>query len=575
MIDFLRDILFFNPAKPLIFTRFYFWAFFIIVLFFYSFIAKNKNKTIRAAYLFLISIFFYYKSSGVFFVLLLFSTVFDFYIGKWVYESRHDIWKKILISFSILVNIGLLAYFKYSYFFVESLNQVLGTQFEVINYLSVFGNTISGGNYFDIDKIILPVGISFYTFQTISYSIDIYRKELKPVDNLIDFGFFVSFFPQLVAGPIVRASQFIPQMYKDFKLSKMDFGIAIFWIMKGLVKKIYIGDYIAVNFVDRIFDAPLHYTGFENLMALIGYSLQVYVDFSGYTDVAIGVAILLGFTLPMNFNSPYKAKNVADFWKRWHISLSTWLKDYLYIPMGGNRGGSVFSYTMLAVLLAVIVLLSGNLLLIPVFVGISIITFIISRYTPGFNKHLNTNINLLLTMLIGGLWHGASWQFIIWGGLNGLGLVTYKYWRKISPYEKLDNWVVNVWKISITFMFITFTRVFFRAETMEVVDGMMSQIYLLVPRFSDFTNLLEHGGSAIFVQQWSLVPSILLGYKWVFVVMLIGFIFHWLPYKLKDLYEKWFVNLNFWLQTIVFSVVVFVVYQSVSADMVPFIYFQF
>ena len=181
-----------------------------------------------------------------------------------------------------------------------------------MNVMAQWANSATG-THFSVDKILLPVGISFYTFQTISYSIDVYRGELKPVNNIIDFGFYVSFFPQLVAGPIVRAAQFIPQMYKDFSLTRAEFGLAIFWIMKGLVKKIFIGDYIAVNFVDRVFGAPLHYTGFENLMALFGYSLQVYTDFSGYTDIAIGTALLMGFRLPKNFNSPYKAASVFFF----------------------------------------------------------------------------------------------------------------------------------------------------------------------------------------------------------------------------------------------------------------------
>jgi len=451
---------------------------------------------------------------------------------------------------------------------------MFNTNFEVVNLMAQLANDATG-SHFDVDKILLPVGISFYTFQTISYSIDIYRKEVKPVNNIIDFGFYVSFFPQLVAGPIVRAAQFIPQMYEEYKLSKAEFGLALFWIMKGLVKKIFIGDYIAVNFVDRVFSAPLSYSGFENLAALFGYSLQVYMDFAGYTDIAIGVALLLGFRLPKNFNSPYKAQNVGDFWKRWHISLSTWLKDYLYIPMGGNRGGSIFSYIMLTIILLFITLLTGIWWLFPIFYIVGIILAIFMRKSKNFAKHINTNINLMLTMLIGGLWHGASWQFIIWGGLNGLGLVVYKYWRKISPWENSQKTIAVVWKIAITFSFITFTRVFFRSESMEVVNGMLHQIGLLLPSLSDFSNIVSNTDTIVFIQQWALIPGIIIAYKWVFVIMMTGFVFHWLPYSLKDNYRNWYINLNFYLKAFIFALVVFIVYQSISSEMVAFIYFQF
>ena len=566
IFDYIREIFLYDPEKPLIFTRFYFWVFLGIVLFFYNGVYKNKNRSIRSAYLFLVSLFFYYKTSGLFIFILLFSTLTDYYIGKWVYDSHKLLIKRILIALSVSINLSLLVYFKYAYFFTQSINEMFNTNFEVVNYLTLWINDATG-SHFEIDRILLPVGISFYTFQTISYSIDIYRKDLKPVNNLIDFGFFVSFFPQLVAGPIVRASQFIPQMYKDYKLSSAEFGLALFWIMKGLVKKIFIGDYIAVNFVDRVFAAPLHYSGFENLMALFGYSLQVYTDFSGYTDIAIGVSLLLGFRLPKNFNSPYKAQNVGDFWKRWHISLSTWLKDYLYIPMGGNRAGSLFSYIMLTIVLLFITLLVGIWWLFPLFVSMGVVISGFMLKSEKFRKAINTNINLMLTMLIGGLWHGASWQFIIWGGLNGLGLVVYKFWRKISPWEKSNRRITVVWKIAITFTFITFTRVFFRSESMEIVNGMLSQISKLFPSFSNTNSEL--------LTQWGLIPEILVGYKWVFLVMLTGFVFHWLPYSLKDKYQNWYINLNFYLKAFVFALVVFIVYQSISSDMQAFIYFQF
>ena len=552
--EILRNIFLYDKTAPLIFTRFFFWAFFAVVLIGYSFVYKNKNRSIRAGYLFLASMFFYYKSSGFFFFILLFSTFTDFFIGKWIYNSKNEVLRKSLIALSVVVNLTLLAYFKYAYFFIDSINMMLGTDLHVINHLALWANEATG-THFNVNQILLPVGISFFTFQTISYSVDVYRRETKPVNNLIDFGFYVSFFPQLVAGPIVRASGFVKQIYEDYHLSRAEFGWAIFMILKGLVKKIFIGDYIAVNFVDRVFSDPIHYSGFENLMALFGYSLQVYVDFSGYTDIAIGVALLMGYRLPQNFNSPYKAKSVGEFWKRWHMSLSSWLKDYLYIPIGGNREGSVFSYISLGIILAIIVLLAGKLILVPIFAGAVLVFALLARISSKVKRQIDTNINLMLTMLLGGLWHGASWQFIIWGGLNGIGLVVYKFWRKISPWENRSNILVNVWRIAITFTFITFTRVFFRSESMDVVNGMLHQIG---------TNM-----------DLSIVPEALVAYKLVFLVMFFGFVIHWLSQKWKDRIMNWFIDSPLWLQAVIAAVVVVIVYQSVSSDMQPFIYFQF
>ncbi len=551
-MEILKNIFLYSRQHPLIFTQFYFWAFFAIVLFGYTYFSKKRVS--RSTYLLLASLFFYYKSSGFFFFILIFSTVTDYFIGKWIYRSKSDVKGKLLVALSVTINLGLLVYFKYAYFFTDTLNQLIDSDLNVINYLALWANE-STGTHFEVSQILLPVGISFFTFQTISYSIDVYRKKLKPVNNILDFGFYVSFFPQLVAGPIVRAADFIPQIYKKFQLSKYEFGLAVFWILRGLIKKIFIGDYISVNFVDRVFSNPITYTGFENLMALIGYSLQVYVDFSGYTDIAIGVALLMGFRLPKNFNSPYKAKNVGEFWKRWHISLSSWLKDYLYIPMGGNRQGTVFSYIALTFVLFFIISLSGLFWLTFVFAGAILILYILARIFPNVKKYINTNINIMITMLIGGLWHGASWQFVIWGGLNGVGIVVYKFWRKISPWENKTSRISTIWKIAITFSFITFTRIFFRSESMEIANALMHQI-----RYSfDF----------------ALIPEIIVSYKYVFGMMLFGFVTHWLSYDFKQKWKNRFINSPMWVKVIISAIIVFVIYQSISSEMQPFIYFQF
>ncbi|HOE04386.1 MAG TPA: MBOAT family O-acyltransferase [Bacteroidales bacterium] len=551
LADFWK-IFIYDQNAPLIFTRFFFWAFFAVVLMGYTWLANKRFS--RSLYLLIFSLFFYYKSSGFFFFLLIFSTVCDYFIGKWVYRTQTPSKRKWLLALSIVVNLGVLAYFKYSYFIVDAVNQMFGTAFVTYNYLSEFSNLLTG-SHFDTAKIFLPVGISFYTFQTISYTVDVYRGRLKPVNSIIDFGFYVSFFPQLVAGPIVRAADFIPQIYEKYKLNRYEFGLALFFILKGLIKKIMIGDYIAVNFVDRIFANPDMYTGLESLMAMIGYSLQVYVDFSGYTDIAIGVALLLGFRLQQNFNSPYKAKNVSEFWGRWHMSLSSWLKDYLYIPLGGNRSAGAGTYINFALILAVFIMLAANPTVTIILTALAVVVILLIRFSAKARKQIQTNLNLMITMLLGGLWHGSSWNFMIWGGLNGLGILVYKYWRKISPWEKANNVVATVWKIALTFTFITFTRVFFRAPDYPTAETMLHRI--------------THSFNG------SIFPQLMSAYYKVWLMMLFGFITHWLSYNFKDKWRDRFIAAPHWVQAIICVLVVFVVYQTICSDMQAFIYFQF
>jgi D-alanyl-lipoteichoic acid acyltransferase DltB (MBOAT superfamily) len=548
----IRDVFAYDPAEPLIFTGFFFWGFFAVVLAVYSII--YKQRALRNAFLFFASLFFYWKTSGLFISILLFSTITDFYIGQGIHDARSETRKKWLLALSLFLNLGVLGFFKYAHFLVDNINGAFGTSFQVINYFAHWTN-LAWDTHFVADKVLLPVGISFFTFQTISYAVDVYRGHVKPVPNLLDFGFYVSFFPQLVAGPIVRAAEFIPQLYEDFKLTRAQFGLAVFWILNGLMKKMLIGDYIAVNFIDRVFADPLRFTGFENVLAIFGYSLQVYADFSGYTDIAIGVAMLMGFTLPMNFNSPYKARSTAEFWKRWHMSLSTWLRDYLYIPMGGNRGGSLFSWIMTGVVLVMLTLLTGELLLPFVFLSAAALCAVIAHIWPPFRSMLTTNINLMLTMLIGGLWHGASWMFVIWGGLNGIGLLIYKGWSRISPWGKSTHWFAHLQAVAITFTFISFTRFWFRGESLEDVNDMLGQIT------NDFG--------------WALVGDVLYGFRNVMLVMLAGYVIHWLPERTKEWYRATFAALPLWAMVLVCATVVFAVYQTVTAEMVPFIYFQF
>lgn len=549
----LNKIFAFSEKEPLIFTQADFWIFFAIIYFLYALIYKKRQ--LRSLYIFLISLLFYYKTSGLFIGILIFSTINDFFLGKAIYNSKSKLKQQLLVASSIIINLGTLCYFKYAYFFTNAYNSLIDSDYKVINHLALWSNNLAGVSYFTVDSIILPVGISFYTFQTISYCVDIYRKQLKPINSIIDFGFFVSFFPQLVAGPIVRASEFIPQIKKEIIISKKDFGKAVFFILKGLIKKMIFADFIAANFLDRVFDAPEMFSGFTNIMALFGYSLQIYGDFSGYTDIAIGIALLMGFTLPKNFDSPYKATSCGNFWKRWHISLSTWLKDYLYIPLGGNRTGSIATYVLCTVFIFWLLLAMNSYLFVFVIIGLAIVGMILSLIFPKINKHFTTNINILLTMLIGGLWHGASWKFVIWGGLNGAGILIYKYWKRISPYENNKSNFSLIWKILITFLFITFTRVYFRGNSMEHI----SKQYYQIAHNMDFTNAFV----------------VLQEYQMVFWVMLLGYVTHWLSYDIKGKIESLFIKSHFIVKVMVAVLTGILCYQTYASDFQPFIYFQF
>jgi len=502
---FTTSLLKYNPDVPFIFSSPAFWLFLLLVLAGYSFL--YKKMFVRNAYLFLVSLFFYYKAGGLLLILLILVTIIDFICGLLIHKSGTKFMRRFILIISLLSNLGILAYFKYTAFFVSTINEMSGTNYKVYDYLASFSNTYLGTS-FSITDIILPVGISFFTFQSLSYIFDVYRRKMLPVRNIIDFGFFVSFFPQLVAGPIVRASEFIPQLYTKFHLSKREFSHALFLISKGLIKKIIISDFIAINFIDRVFDAPSIYSGFENLMAVYGYGLQIYCDFSGYTDIAIGLALILGFRLPVNFYSPYKAASISDFWKRWHISLSRWLKDYLYIPLGGNRKGKI-----------------------------------------------RTNINLLVTMVLGGLWHGASLRFLFWGLLHGIGLIINKLWHSVFGDRLSRSRIGRAIAVFITFQFVSFCWIFFRASDIDSAKMMLTQM------FENFSP-----GSYLTVLQ---------AYSSVFLLMFVGYIIHFLPEKIKESYRGLFIRIPLTGQFFVIMLIAILLYQMRTPDVMPFIYFRF
>ena len=485
----LADVLTYNPMQPMIFSS----GFFLILFMGFSmiYVLLKHNTTARLLFVTLFSYYFYYKSSGFYFFLLGIVTVTDFILARQMYHTNDKRMRKLLVVISLCVNLGLLCYFKYTNFL-----------------LSIFA-PLFHGSFAPMD-IFLPVGISFFTFQSLSYTIDVYRKDLAPLSNLLDYAFYVSFFPQLVAGPIVRARDFIPQIRQPLMVNSEMFGQGVFFIAIGLFKKAVISDYISVNFVERIFDNPALYSGLENLMGVYGYALQIYCDFSGYSDMAIGLALLLGFSFPTNFNSPYKSDSVTDFWHRWHISLSTWLRDYLYISLGGNRKGKFRTY-----------------------------------------------LNLTLTMLLGGLWHGASWNFIVWGALHGLALAAHKFFRSLMdrPKNYASTGLRKVFAVVITFHFVCFCWIFFRNSTFEASGVMIKQI------FTDFHPELW----------WQLIS----GYSEVFVLMALGYALHWCPDSWQNASLRCVTRMPLVLQSVLLIVLIFIIIQVKSSDIQPFIYFQF
>jgi len=495
----------FNPDKPFIFSSSAFWLFFLLVLAGYSLIYRKLY--LRNGYLFLVSLFFYYKTGGLFLFLLILVTLIDFTLGLLIHNSPTKHKRRFFLIMSIISNLGILAWFKYSGFFISSINDLLGTDYRIYDFFASLSNSHLGTS-FNISTIILPVGISFFTFQSLSYTFEVYRKKIEPVRNIIDFGFYVAFFPQLVAGPIVRASEFIPQIYNEYHLTKREFGHALFLISKGLIKKIIISDFIAVNFVDRVFDTPAIYSGFENLMAVYGYGLQIYCDFSGYTDIAIGLGLILGFRFPVNFNSPYKAAGIADFWKRWHISLSRWLKDYLYIPLGGNRKGKV-----------------------------------------------RTHLNLMVTMLLGGLWHGAAVKFVIWGALHGTGLVVNRIWNSVFGEKFTRNRAGRAVAVFLTFNFVSFCWIFFRAADMESAGTIIRQIFENFSPGSYLTLISVYGS--------------------VFMLITVGYIIHFLPENFKESYRGLFIQIPVAGQMVIVLLVAILLYQMRATEVLPFIYFRF
>jgi len=480
----------YNAKDPLLFNSAFFLFFFLIFLLGYQFLYKRKIS--RVIYFTLFSLYFFYKACGFYFLFILLSAVVDFNLSNLMYNVKGKSNKKIILVCSILINLSLLFYFKYTNFFIE-----------IINDLQI--------GHVQPLKLILPIGISFYTFENLSYTIDVYRGKFKPVSNFLDYCFFLTFFPKLVMGPIVRASDFIPQIRKDIFVSNRDIARGLYLILGGLFKKVVISDYIYVNYVQYIFDDPGRHSGIECLMGVYGYAMVIYCDFSGYSDMAIGMARWMGFTINENFDSPYQSSSITEFWRRWHMSLSSWLKDYLYISLGGNRVGKFRQY-----------------------------------------------VNLMLTMLIGGLWHGASFNFIVWGGMHGVALAFDKMRMVIfkkSKYQVSQYKILRFLGVVITFHFVCFCWIFFKASSFEDAGMIIKQI---------FTNF---NGEA-----WRPMME---AYGLVFSVMLLGYVIHFIPKSYQYFSEFVLTRITLAGRIAVILLFIWVIIQVKQADQVMPIYLQF
>lgn len=484
----IQKILAYDQAQPLLFNTGLFLLLFAAFMGLYVLLRKHRVAQMLTVIAF--SLYFYYKSSAWCCFILLGVCVSDYLLGLWMGSEQRNWVRRLIVALNVIANVGMLVYFKYFNMLYEAFANFTGT-------------------HFDAWDIILPAGISFFTFRSISYIVDLYRRRLEPCRNVLDYVFFLTFFPPLLAGPVVRAVDMLPQIKANNPATRAMVAEGLFLIMSGLIKKVVIADYISGNFVDRIFENPSLYSGFENLLGTLGFTLQLYCDFSGYSDMAIGLALLMGYRFKDNFDAPFKAQSPTEFWRRWHISLSTWLRDYIYIPLGGNRKGKARTYT-----------------------------------------------NNFATMLIGGLWHGASWMYLIWGAYHGILLAGHKaiktVWNKPLINHAPTVRFVNVF-ITFTLMVIGFT--FFRCADLDTLSSMSTQI------FTSFHPEVAYQ----FAKAYALILT----------AIGIGFILHFSPRAWRNRVLGGYIAMPLVVQALILAVVLFIVIQTRRSDLVPFVYLQY
>lgn len=532
-------LLAYNADDPLLFNSGFFLFFFAVVLLFFQFV--HKRKLTRVIVFSIFSLYFFYKCCGWYVGFMLLAATIDFGLSNWIYKLQSKAKKTAVLVFSITINLGLLCTFKYTDLFINTWNELTDGTIQPLHW-------------------IIPVGISFYTFENLSYTLDVYRGHFKPVKNFADYLFFLSFFPKLVMGPIVRASDFIPQIRQESNITREDVGRGLYLILSGLFRKVVISDYLQVNFVQYIFDDPSKHSGVECLFGVYAYALVIYCDFSGYSDMAIGMAKWMGFRIPPNFDSPYQSGNITEFWRRWHISLSSWLRDYLYISLGGNRGGTVGTYIIsglffIGSLVACIIWFASSGIWWPLLLWFGMLMLFVlppligRKGTQGFASSLN----LLNTMLLGGLWHGASWNFMLWGMLHGVALAVDKLRKAVIPDNK--NKLLRVLGVLITFHFVCYCWVYFKAADYEQATVLLGQI---------FTNF----GADTFV-------PMIEGYASVMFVLAVGYLLHFTPKFIEERTQLFVSRVPFMFRLALILGMLWLVIQVKQAEQVMPIYLQF
>lgn len=491
-VNLISKWLTYNPSGPMIFQSI---EFFILFTFFYLLYSIfYKSLQLRNTLLLLFCLFFYYKISGYFVFILIGMAFLDFIIAKSIHRTKNNFNKKIFLLSSFLINVGALIYFKYTYFFINLINDV------------------SHKNISLAFKIVQPIGISYFVFKSLSYVIDVSREVIEePEKKFKNYLTYVSFFPNILAGPITKARDLIPQLNSIKLITSKEINFAIYLISLGLIKKIMVADFIAANFSDRVFESPQFFSSFDLFMSSYAGLLHLYFDFSGYTDIVVGLSLMLGFEISGNFNQPFKAKNISDFWKRWHISLYLWLSDYVYQP----------------------------------------IAFALRKY-----KKTGAILAIFITFFISGLWHGANLTFIIWGILHGTAIVIEILTQKSRDNaRKKFNSFYNFISVLLTFNFIAFSSILINSPNISFAFDYYYKMF--------------------FYLDFSLFPKWLSIYSTPFTIMLIALILQYLPLSWYSFLYKYYNKLPLIIVSILFVILLVILFQIASEDSLPFTYIEF
>ncbi|MEI6122100.1 MAG: MBOAT family O-acyltransferase [Bacteroidota bacterium] len=486
----VRDIFLFNSANPISFISGLFLVLFTIFILVYSFF--YKNSVARKWLLIFISLFFYYKLTGVLFLVIFIPVVVDFFIARQLRVTKSEGRRKLWLYISVLISVGLLVYFKYTNFFIEIVNSI-------------------GGSSFSTLKILIPVGISYYIFRTISYVVDVYNEKMEAVSDLSDYLLYMTFFPLLISGPITRAELFLPQLNSDSSISKENINQGMYLVMKGIIKKAIIADYLGM-YVNIVFSVHGGFTGFENLMGILGFAMQLYFDFSGYTDIAIGISTILGFKIGINFNQPFKASSITDFWRRWHISLSEWLRDYIFTPLN-------FYMRKLKIWGAIFA--------------------------------------IIITFLLCGIWHGASFTFVLWGLCYGLAMAWEIATRNVigALGKHVHKNIIRFFGWFFTFAFVVSMLVLLRADSVQAAWNIYAKL---------FTNM----------DLYYVAPFVRIRYLYVAVICT-AFILVFMSHKIKEKISYYFVVSPLIVKIIVFFAVGIVFIEFQSQQIQSFLYTKF